>query len=118
MSFIEKEIAFLLEGIKKTRLQKPTRERIFRELISNGVAALIAYFVFKTLRNLFKVDNNLKYGLKKAFAPSKIQTMEISESHFNLIMDWIGVPLIFVISIIVFSIVEQIMDHYMKARSR
>lgn len=118
MNWIEKEVAFFVEGVKKARLQKPTREGVFRELISNGVAALIAYFVYNMLRSLFKVESNLKYGLKKTFAPNKIQAMEISERDFDWIMDWFGVPVIFVISIVVFSLVEQVMDHYMKARAK
>lgn len=118
MNFIEKELAFFIEGVKKARLQKPTKAGILRELISNGVAALIAYFVYTMLRGIFKVENNLKYGLKKTFAPKKIDAMEISEKDFDWIMDWVGVPIIFVISIVVFSLVEQVMEHYMKARAK
>ncbi len=118
LDIIKREISFFMQGAKKARLQKPSKEGIIRELISNGVAALIAYFVYTMLRGIFKVDNNLKYGLKKTFAPNKIDTMEISERDFNWIMDWVGVPIIFVISIIVFSLVEQIMEHYMRARAK
>ncbi len=118
MDFIKKEFSFFMEGAKKARLQKPSKEGVIRELISNGVAALIAYFVYSMLRGIFKVDNNLKYGLKKTFAPNRIETMEISERDFNWIMDWVGVPIIFVISIVVFSLVEQIMEHYMEARTK
>lgn len=116
MEFLKTEFNFFLEGVRKARLQKITKNSIIRELVANGVAGLIAYFVYYLLRSIFKVESNVKYGLKKTFAPGKIQTMEISEKDFSWIMDWIGVPIIFLISVIVFSLVEQVMEHYMDAR--
>lgn len=113
---IKKELSVLAYSIGVFSFKKITKEKLILEVVSNGVAALVAIFIYRLLHSFFEVDSNLKYGVKKIFAPNKIRATEISQKDFDWVMDWIGDPIIFIISLFVFSIVEQIIETYMQNR--
>ena len=116
LELIKREWSVLLVCVKEFSFKKITREKLIMETVSNGVAALVAMFVYRLLHSFFEVDSNLKYGVKKVFAPNKIKVTEISQNDFDWIMDWFGNPIIFVVSLFVFSVVEQVVEAYMENR--
>lgn len=115
MEFLQREFAYLLEGIKKSRLQRLTKEKVFFEILTNGVAALIAYFVYTLLRSIFHVQSKGKLWWKKNIS-HKDTVWDIDKETFEWIEDWIATPIIFIVCLLVFSFVEQIMENYIKAR--
>ena len=119
---IIREIKLLLKSISSVNFKKITKQQIISELLSNGIAALCAVFVYNLIHNFFHVERNVPYhvknSLKKILAPDRIKATDISQRDFDWIMDWIGNPLIFIISIIVFSLVEQVMEQYLKDRKK
>ena len=113
-----KEVQVFIESVKAVNYKKLNKKIIIFEMISNGVAALIAYFFYNLIRSYFVVDSNLKYAVKKRFAPSKMKATEISQNDFDWLMDWVANPIIFVFSIVVFSYVEQVMQNYLNNRNK
>jgi len=114
---LKQELTFLIEGIKKTRKIKITKASLIKELTCNGIAALVAFLFYSFLSNLFNVKT--KVGL---FIKHKIRhdhsIFDIDRSSFEIIKDWIGTPVIFIISILLFTYIEQVLEKYFEARSK
>lgn len=116
MDKLRKEFDFFLEGIRKTKFQKITKEKVFFELITNGVAAIIAYLVYALFHNLiFNIEKGHKIWWKRHVS-HKDSLLDITQKEFDVIYDWIGIPIIFVIGLVVFTAVEQLMENYLNAR--
>ena len=117
MSFIEKELGYLLQSIKKSRFRKLTKDKVIFELLANGVAAIIAYFIYAILTSIFSVQSKGKLWWKKNVT-HKDTFWDIDKATFEWIEDWIATPIIFIICLLVFSFVEQIMENYLELRKK
>lgn len=110
------EIKILIASFKDIKIKKVAKEKMIFEFVSNAIAALFAIGVYNFAQSLFIVDSNLKYNLKKTFASRRIQDNEISQEEFEWWSTWIIDPSIFILSIVVFSIVEQVLQNYYDKR--
>lgn len=115
MEFLQRELGFLLQGVKKSKFKKLTKEKVIFELLTNGVAALIAYLIYSLLKSIFHVQSKGSLWWKKNIS-HKESLMDIDKSTFEWIQDWIATPIIFIICLLVFSFVEQVMENYLNAR--
>jgi Na+/H+-translocating membrane pyrophosphatase len=103
---IKEELQLISESIVGVKWQSITLRKIKRELISNGVSLAIAIFVTSFLSNIFvaKAAKNL-WGLGSKKVKVNKDTMNIMETL-----------MIFVIGLLVFTLVEQIMENYYKLK--
>lgn len=107
-NIIKKEIRILVTSIKSTKFRKITWGQISKELIINGVSALIAIFVSSLLNKFFVVKSMKNLW---GFAAKK-DKMLISKNSY----EWLSYFVMFIVGLLVFSFVEQIMENYMNER--
>ena len=99
---VKEEAQLIVKSITGVKWQGITLRKVKRELITNGVSLTIAIFVTSLLSNFFvaKSAKNL-WGL----GSKKVKVDKDSMAYMETI-------LIFVVGLIVFTLVEQIMDNY------
>lgn len=102
------EAKSLLKGIQQTKFRKITKKKIISELVTNGVAAIIALLSTKLLSLFFIVPS-----IKNIFAFQERRSKIKVDSETFSILSWV---LVFTIGLIVFTIVEQVMENYLKER--
>lgn len=118
MDLLKREGLLLLAAIKKSRVDRIPKKTVLQELLANGLAFIIASVVgglssifFRKATLLDKVDRSLNI---KVF--QKVQgkdTIPVDEQVLESI-NWV---LTFVITIIVFTYVEKVLEFYIKNRS-
>ncbi len=109
-NFIQKEIRILTTSIKNTKFRKITWSQITKELIINGVSAIIAILVSSLLNRFFvvrSVKNLWGFAAKK-------DKMLVSKNSY----EWLSYIVMFIVGLLVFSFVEQIMENYMNEREK
>lgn len=111
MTFKERltfELESLVKGIQQTKLRKITKKKVISELVSNGVAAIIALLSTKIVGYFFIVPS-----VKNIFAFEERRSKIKVDSETFSFLSWV---LIFSIGLVVFTIVEQVMENYLKER--
>ncbi len=99
---IKEELQLIGRSMVGVKWQAITKRKIKRELISNGISMLIAILVTSLLSNFFvaKSIKNL-WGLGSKKVKVNQDSMMIMETL-----------LVFVVGLVVFTIVEQVVDNY------
>jgi len=102
IAFIKDEVQLIIKSTVGVKWKKISGQQIKRELISNAVSMIIAVFVASLLSNFFvaKSAKNL-WGLGSQKVKVSKDSMELMET-----------VIIFVVGLIVFTMVEQVMDNY------
>lgn len=110
MDKILKELTLLSKACKQVRIQPITKKKVIQELVSNGVAGLIALLTTSILKHFFVVRSvkNL-WGIA-----AKKDKYKISAESF----EWLNWILVFLVGLVVFTIVEQIMEKYFEEREK
>lgn len=110
MDKVLKELALLGKAVKQVRMQPITKKKVIQELVSNGVAGLIAllttlllkqFFVVKSIKNLWGIA-------------AKRDKYQVSQESF----EWLNWVLVFLVGLVVFTIVEQVMEKYFEERQK
>ena len=106
---INHEIKSLLNSLQRTPFPRVNKKKVLLEMVANGVAALCAFIVYKTVQH-FVVVKSIKnlWGL----TAKKQSKMIVSKDTFETIS---GV-FIFIIAIFVFTYVESLIENYLKDR--
>lgn len=101
-NIIKEEFHLIFKSISTVKWTGISMRQVKRELIANGVSLIIAIIVASLLSNFFvaKSAKNL-WGLGSKKVKVSKDSMELME----------GI-MIFIVGLVVFTIVEQIMDNY------
>ncbi len=110
MDKVLRELALLGKACKQVRVQPITKKKVIQELVSNGIAGLIALITASVLKQFFLVKSvkNL-WGIAGGKSRYKV-----SQTSF----DWMNTILVFVVGLVVFTIVEQVMEKYFEEREK
>lgn len=117
MSILKTEFNYLLKGIKNTEIRGISRRKLVFELLSNGIAALVAMGAYKLVTLFFRKKNIIDKAAEKVRVLEKFQRKDkiaVDETAIDLMSGVIA----FVIGLIVFTIVEQVMESYLREREK
>lgn len=116
MTFKE-ELNLFGEAIKLSKGKRPTKQKIIRELISNGIAWIISLGVSFIVHGFFEernLKNQTKYAIGKILNRGEMKDKTLVDPETLSIIQWL---IVFVIGLFIFSIIEHVTENYLELRS-
>lgn len=114
---LKEELSLFSEALKLSKAKRPTKQKIIRELISNGIAWIISLGVSFIIHGFFEernLKNQAKHAIGKFLNRGEMKDKTLVDSETLSLIQWL---IVFIIGLFIFSIIEHITENYLDLRS-